>query len=628
MPYIDITLSIRKQLEYLSAAMHIALDLYIHNPTAGSFLPNLLYADLAIMVKNVYFSVAKTKVLDPNSSLYIILLGTDRLETLFGILRTMVGNDTNADMLQLSTRLGHVNECANILARYPQWDRSPRRLRLPTRDGLHKGSHEVDHVNVASWKGDVSVKNVVLLTCWNAGLEVAADGDRALMERMQDLRSRPTVDILSPFGSLMVKLDGIPEDDDMLQSALIMHETSVIAEEDESAASLDVEDAAGLLLMASGTRQNDPFIHVDGKKVHKATALKSLFMHMSHEGSTDRTQRVAGLDKYSIDTTYPNIYQSDLDASPENHVQIQDPAVTLIRCDGYTFLAVIMVSGIKKGNTVITHIPTAVLGEDDVAISCQILSMQPHDVRDGDEVWMWDRKYELKSLVISGGLVHPVNPVLVTREALEPVYEFTKSELQGLSAALFSKLDSNGLKNLPQVKMTDTYPYRSRGKLSHIAVIESLKRYNFDRKYVVDNKACFMCDLGSEAQHLEDLDGRDGTARCLRCGSILDLSNIPKLLEHAGATSCMIHVLTPAIPPVDFACAQLHSVQCTSESRVEATRSTSNVPNARSSNNILGSSMPLHLAAQNPHRAPTFPFLVAHVHPAWWAPAISCGGTI
>jgi hypothetical protein len=59
-----------------------------------------------------------------------------------------------------------------------------------------------------------------------------------------------------------------------------------------------------------------------------------------------------------------------------------------------------------------------------------------------------------------------------------------------------------------------------------------------------------MCDLGSEAQHLEDLDGRDGTAKCLRCGSILDLSNIPKLLEHAGA-----HILhEPCIDPGNTPC--------------------------------------------------------------------------
>lgn len=470
MPYIDITLSLRKQLEYLSAAMHIALDLYAHHPTNGAFLPNLLYADLAIMVKNVYFSVAKAKILDPESSLHIILLGTDRLETSFGILRTMVGNDANVDMLQLSTRLGHVSECANILARYPHWDRSPRRLRLPTLEGLRKSSHEIDHVNVASWEGDVCVKNVVLLTCWHAGLELAAEGDPLFMERMQDRRRSGNVDILSPLGTLMLRTDGTFDyNDDTLRSALMSDSTPATTGSELSAsATLDVEDAAGLSSTTNSTRRNDAFIQVDGKKIHKATALKTLFMHMSRESSTDRTRRVMGLDKYAVNTTYPNIYQSDdFDTSPENHLHIQDPAVTLVRCDGYVFLAVIMVSGIKKGNEVLSHIPIPTLREGDVVINCQVLNMVLHDpdVRDGDEVWTWSRKYESRGFVVPGGHVHPVNPILVTREALEPAYEFSKSELQGLSATLFSKIGTDDLRNLPQMKKTDVFPYRSRGKL-------------------------------------------------------------------------------------------------------------------------------------------------------------------
>ena len=57
------------------------------------------------MIKNVYFCVAKAKVDDPNGNFYVLLLGTDRLEELFGILRTMIGNDTNLDVYQLASRL-------------------------------------------------------------------------------------------------------------------------------------------------------------------------------------------------------------------------------------------------------------------------------------------------------------------------------------------------------------------------------------------------------------------------------------------------------------------------------------------------------------------------------------------
>ena len=43
------------------------------------------------------------------------------MEELFGILRTMVGNDANVDMLQLVSRLSGTMEVANILVKYPHW---------------------------------------------------------------------------------------------------------------------------------------------------------------------------------------------------------------------------------------------------------------------------------------------------------------------------------------------------------------------------------------------------------------------------------------------------------------------------------------------------------------------------
>lgn len=102
-PYICVDLTLSEQLEHLSAAAHLALTLYHqHGP---KFLPTLLYVDIMIMVKNIFFCVAKAKVDDPKSSFYCMLLGTDRLEELFGILRTMIGNDANLDVYQLASRL-------------------------------------------------------------------------------------------------------------------------------------------------------------------------------------------------------------------------------------------------------------------------------------------------------------------------------------------------------------------------------------------------------------------------------------------------------------------------------------------------------------------------------------------
>ncbi len=75
--------------------------------------------------------MARAKVDTPNGVFYMILLGTNGLEKLFGILRTMVGNDANVDMLQLVTRLTGMTEVANILFRQPDWDHGMQWLCLP-----------------------------------------------------------------------------------------------------------------------------------------------------------------------------------------------------------------------------------------------------------------------------------------------------------------------------------------------------------------------------------------------------------------------------------------------------------------------------------------------------------------
>jgi hypothetical protein len=79
-----------------------------------------------IMIKNVYFCIAKCKINNSEGPFWIILLGTDRLEELFGILHTMVGNDANLDFMQLVSWITGTTEVSNILTKYPQWDHAPQ----------------------------------------------------------------------------------------------------------------------------------------------------------------------------------------------------------------------------------------------------------------------------------------------------------------------------------------------------------------------------------------------------------------------------------------------------------------------------------------------------------------------
>jgi hypothetical protein len=85
LPYVCIDLSLDEQLIHLSAAAHLLFYLYRYNSAGTSFMPAQSYTDIMIMTKNVFFCVAKEKVDNPSGKLYIITLGTDRLETFFGL---------------------------------------------------------------------------------------------------------------------------------------------------------------------------------------------------------------------------------------------------------------------------------------------------------------------------------------------------------------------------------------------------------------------------------------------------------------------------------------------------------------------------------------------------------------
>src|SRR5258705_2588397 len=169
LPYINIELSLYEQLKSLSAAAHFGYVLYTHKNAWSLFIPATLYQDIQIMVKNTFFCVAKTKQDDPNGKFFLILLGTDRLEWIFGFIHAENGYNVNVSTYTLSNHISGAVECHGILSEHPGWDHGPCHLRL---QGIAKASsieQKVDHINPASWKGDIQVANVQLVSAWKAG---------------------------------------------------------------------------------------------------------------------------------------------------------------------------------------------------------------------------------------------------------------------------------------------------------------------------------------------------------------------------------------------------------------------------------------------------------------------------
>ncbi|KAJ7921863.1 hypothetical protein B0H13DRAFT_1604186 [Mycena leptocephala] len=214
MPYICVDLDLDTQLTYLSAAAHLLIYLYVHDNARARFMPLQTFVNLMIMIENVFFCVAKTKVDIPEGKFWIMLLGTDRLEIFFGLIRTAIGTDANVDLLQLANRGSGLCEVAIIMALHPEWDRGPRLLTLPAvgEAGTELNS-KVDHLNPVSWRGNIEVARVSPLTTWIKGrklIEEFIPQSRAGFERMS---RDPRFSILSPFGkSLVEKYD---EENDM-----------------------------------------------------------------------------------------------------------------------------------------------------------------------------------------------------------------------------------------------------------------------------------------------------------------------------------------------------------------------------------------------------------------------------
>ncbi|KAK7001931.1 hypothetical protein R3P38DRAFT_3326830 [Favolaschia claudopus] len=382
-PYICVDLSLSEQLEHLSAAAHLAL--------------------------NVYFCVAKAKADDPEGNFWLILLGTDRLEQLFGILRTMIGNDSNLDMLQLVERITGTTECANIFAKYPHWDRPPRRLSLPalTRDSTEL-PEKVDHIRPPSWRGNTAVRDVTLLTCWKRGRRILEEELPHLLPDLRtldnDAAANPDINILSPHGTLITKVtidDDDNEDDD---------EPDGEAQSTAQSLAIDVEDA----VVEEEDRQ------------HRHTAI-----------STDRLRRVAAIERFSS-TGNSDITEFD-SAFGAPTILISEPIVTLVRSDDKLFVCVGEVTDIFVDSQSVEQITVDDLLEKATTISFQILRA---------------------NLSAPGRLVLPIDPPLSMRIPNTPRYLFESSVLRAFGARLMDLNTPSSNKLIPKFAPTESFPYR------------------------------------------------------------------------------------------------------------------------------------------------------------------------
>jgi hypothetical protein len=305
----------------------------------------------------------------------------------------MVGADTNADHLQLANRIESAAICSQILAQNPSWERAPRRLTLKTwRDEAGDISAKIDHINPASWKGDVRVKNIVLLTCWEGGRHLATQelAHAGYEPPFKAMDVGQGFDMFCPFGNGNMVLLGRAtegerkEDEEEIAMATARQISSeptdsslqpTLPAETRACTSDDIEELAEMELLQfnAGMRvvpKHDACVLVNSQN---GISVQQYICRVYSQPLTIRLrlERVRGFPR-SPDSTSAGTFGVTLGDSPEPFFRVEDPTALLIRSKVLIRLAVVEIYGIKQGGISPARLPTRLLDEPNIQITVRI----------------------------------------------------------------------------------------------------------------------------------------------------------------------------------------------------------------------------------------------------------------
>ncbi|KAG6909666.1 hypothetical protein DXG01_016073 [Tephrocybe rancida] len=374
----------------------------------------------------------------------------------------MVGNDANADALQLGERITGITEVATILAKHPEWDRAPRRLRLLQLDknGIEIHSH-VDHAGPATWKADVHLNFFNLQTSWKLGRMQIETKSLALIPVFESMSA---FDMFSPFGKDLVKA---PRDSDDIDDTIDNREPD--SEAGNTALGTELEDAAA---KDKENEKFEPSFNLNGTKAFKSRYLSQAFEKYRKTGSTDRLKHVASIDRYAIRETQPDIVEHDEETG--EHMPCMDiPTATLFRCEKRLFVCIEEVIDIMFNSKHVNELDVQFLNKPSVPITYQ----------------------QGPTHKVSGHLVEPINPSVCTRVAKEPVYLLESRVLMALGPLVLERVTVGAdTVSIPEMRRSDKIPYHE-----------------------VNGKACFLVEDDLEER------GQTGGNICVACVPVVVL---------------------------------------------------------------------------------------------------------
>ncbi|KAG8701486.1 hypothetical protein FRC09_005338 [Ceratobasidium sp. 395] len=507
-----------------------------------NFISSQLYYDTQASIKNAFFCVVKTKVLDPDQPFYLIQTGDDRLENRFGIYRT-ASSDQNVDLLQLAERSAAAQQIDNILTENPDYDRTPYRISL-------KGESGVDHLNPSSWVGDVCVRNVDLQACWDHGRALAEEALHCAgvapnfdPDSLCALSGGLEVDLMRPLGQYVGVSESEAQEESLASEPGLASEGSaplanapnlastphISAQNTIGDASLGALDEAmtnfydaeldarsgeeilfeELLPPCELTDQdNTPpsndnpvkrgWVNAEPNWVRIESATRIILGTESKQKSTDRLRRVCGFTRYPSTIAQSDSMLGDL-------CLIGQIILALVRVGDEISLAAVRVTSIKAGgtNTQIESISLDHLNRSDVTLSGQILELE-YD----DSVWFWNQHFVTASLKggkgnaakygsgtkpllvqLQASVIELVNPTLSEQHG-QMVWSFEDHELVAMIDLLWAK-SAKDIHKIPIVHPHSNLPYESdegENRLIHFDASQIVEAMPAER---CDN--CYLC---------------------------------------------------------------------------------------------------------------------------------------
>ncbi|KAF8269917.1 hypothetical protein EI94DRAFT_1798606 [Lactarius quietus] len=419
---------------------------------------SMSYLDINLMVKNAFFCIAKMKINNPGANFYLVLLGTDQLETFFGLIRTAVGTDANVDMLQLGSRASGLTEVIAILAEHPEWDYGMCHLSLPvfSKETLEFTS-KADHIGPKDWRSNLSAE------------ELIPDAE-AILSTLS--HSHASIDMLSPLGELVVN-----------QRNDNFNETEEVNEEG---------DAFNTSSRSEGCPrpQAVPYTH-EGSEDDEGEGPQHRMENYTSRSSTDRLKRVQQLPCFD---PVNRVSDTDIITSGDGTLGtpslcIGNPIAVIVQCEDLVVLAVAQVNRLKfAGKDNLNELPLHLLADPTAKVDSQILRLVPATLDDDPTQvhdWCWSLQMEVSCNNIPGQGVHPINPSLSVQRLGQPTFLFESTFLVTLSCNLFQELRPQERRNL-----------RSSNNLNifHIETQEgpasSVKPYYSKKKRNAPIKAC------------------------------------------------------------------------------------------------------------------------------------------